>query len=429
MRTHDTDDRRRASRENGRKSRGPVTSEGKARSSRNALKHGLTARVLVAPEDEEAFLERAEAWTEDARPADRMEAWLVERAAWNAVRLDRAARREMAAIAERRRQAADAFDARQKQNLDDAGRLFVLDPHAAVTGLGSSALGCAQMAQLWERLAQAAEQAVAWTEGEELTALRLLGHDPARTPRTGTEPAAVAAWLAEARAGSADARADLAQFARDRADRLTERADRLAHEIEPQARARAIHLSLFDDGAAAVLQRRYETACAGELFRSLAELDRLRRARSSAADPLLPPPPDDLADADQPPAAAPIPDAAPEPAPIATDPVPDRVPEPAPTAPEATAAPAPAVPAEPEPSAAVRPAPDPGPEPALDPALEAALRNEPRLAELLTVREVTAHSPDSPPTPPLVFPSWYVPDRSPLHRGCPLTGPPPRPEG
>src|SRR5690349_4791429 len=48
--------KRKANRANGALSRGPVTAEGKKRSSMNALKHGILAQnVIVGRESEEAF--------------------------------------------------------------------------------------------------------------------------------------------------------------------------------------------------------------------------------------------------------------------------------------------------------------------------------------------------------------------------------------
>jgi hypothetical protein len=41
--------RARANRENGRKSRGPISEAGKQRSSKNALRHGLATPVLARP--------------------------------------------------------------------------------------------------------------------------------------------------------------------------------------------------------------------------------------------------------------------------------------------------------------------------------------------------------------------------------------------
>ncbi len=58
-----------AARENGAKSHGPVTAEGKARSARNARKHGLFgAIVLDSASDREAYSELLEAYIDEFQP-------------------------------------------------------------------------------------------------------------------------------------------------------------------------------------------------------------------------------------------------------------------------------------------------------------------------------------------------------------------------
>ncbi|HEX3210830.1 MAG TPA: hypothetical protein VHQ91_15680 [Geminicoccaceae bacterium] len=88
-----SDARMRASRQNGARSRGPRTAAGKARSARNALKHGLRARKLVLLEGEDAaeFRWFARALEAELVPAGRLQADLVGRiaiAAWRARRAD-----------------------------------------------------------------------------------------------------------------------------------------------------------------------------------------------------------------------------------------------------------------------------------------------------------------------------------------------------
>jgi hypothetical protein len=68
-----------AARRNGAKSRGPVTTEGKARSSQNAIKHSLTAaKVRVAAEDEAAFNDFRQNCLDFWKPSDLYEAELVD---------------------------------------------------------------------------------------------------------------------------------------------------------------------------------------------------------------------------------------------------------------------------------------------------------------------------------------------------------------
>ena len=82
-----------ANQANARRSTGPVTPEGKARSARNALKHGLTARHLVIQPDEQAeFDELQAALLDEIDPRGALETLTFREllhAAWNLQRLRR----------------------------------------------------------------------------------------------------------------------------------------------------------------------------------------------------------------------------------------------------------------------------------------------------------------------------------------------------
>ncbi|HEX5078764.1 MAG TPA: hypothetical protein VFV80_06390 [Geminicoccaceae bacterium] len=85
-----------ASRRNGARSRGPDTPEGKARASRNALKHGLRAEkfAVVAGENPQAFAAFEAALIDDLAPRGALQRLLAGRIARAAWRLERAERIE-----------------------------------------------------------------------------------------------------------------------------------------------------------------------------------------------------------------------------------------------------------------------------------------------------------------------------------------------
>jgi len=92
-----------ASRKNGARSRGPKTAEGKARSARNALKHGLRAQkhVVLAEEDGEEFRALEAAFIAELAPVGALQAVLAQRIAVAAWRLKRADRIEAELLAHR----------------------------------------------------------------------------------------------------------------------------------------------------------------------------------------------------------------------------------------------------------------------------------------------------------------------------------------
>src|ERR1700730_422711 len=77
-------------RANGAKSRGPATPEGRAKSSRNSLRHGLSAKSVVLPaESHEQFQLLLDAHIQQFQPANDVEMELVEAMAVSRWRLRR----------------------------------------------------------------------------------------------------------------------------------------------------------------------------------------------------------------------------------------------------------------------------------------------------------------------------------------------------
>jgi hypothetical protein len=89
-----------ANKANALKSTGPRTEGGKARSSRNSLKHGLTAQQIVIPgEDHENYSRFEESFLEDLKPQDACQFEIVVRLAATFWRLRRIPRLEAALLA------------------------------------------------------------------------------------------------------------------------------------------------------------------------------------------------------------------------------------------------------------------------------------------------------------------------------------------
>jgi hypothetical protein len=204
-------DRAAISRQNGQKSHGPKSPEGKARSRFNALKHGLKAKTLVLPgEDAEEYRGRLEAWMADFQPQNDVEQTLLERAVTLTWQLDRAARAEAARLSHLIRKEPDEAAGRQQEEVLALGQRLFFDrggplplyPHGlySVAGLHrvsdpqrrddpdapprlllhleATASGCRWLLDRWAELGRLLERGQTWQSPDKLKAIRLLGHQP-----------------------------------------------------------------------------------------------------------------------------------------------------------------------------------------------------------------------------------------------------------
>ena len=123
------------SRQNGAKSRGPVTPEGKARSSQNARKHGLCATFQALPNEDQAVFDALLASFEDSyRPATPLECELVRTLAILRWRLRRIPDLETAILINELALAEEQI-AEKFSEIDDPGRLGFVFHKLAGSGI------------------------------------------------------------------------------------------------------------------------------------------------------------------------------------------------------------------------------------------------------------------------------------------------------
>ncbi|MDR3622039.1 MAG: hypothetical protein P4L85_22005 [Paludisphaera borealis] len=186
-----------ANRANAKKSCGPKTDEGKARSRLNALKHGLRATTVnpVLPHEDPAELEaKIREWIDDYQPTNAIERELVVRAARISWNLDRAERHETALLARNVRKAMLRSKAKRTEKVCDYGRkLFYMagkrllpisgpawsdDPSAFVARLEESPEGVQWLLDRWVEMRCLIISNENWTFLDQFKFVRLLGKQP-----------------------------------------------------------------------------------------------------------------------------------------------------------------------------------------------------------------------------------------------------------
>src|SRR6185312_9622104 len=103
-----------ANRRNASLSTGPRTREGKERSRRNSLKHGLTGEGIVLPTEDQAEVDRRfSALETELAPTCEMGVILVRRVVTLSVRMERCVKQEAGMLGEKVRRATVEFDDRR----------------------------------------------------------------------------------------------------------------------------------------------------------------------------------------------------------------------------------------------------------------------------------------------------------------------------
>ena len=324
-----------ANRRNAQKSTGPKTTEGKQRSRLNAVKHGMRAKTLILPgEDPVALQARMEAWTNDLKPADEVERFLVQRAVQLSWQLERADRALSAcpAGADRLEDLADEVAALGRRLFwDPRGPAFFYpqfeitlgipervswsgliddpdDPVRLLNRLESTAMGCAWLLDRWGELRDLLESGQKWRAPDRFKAIRLLGRQPldmdedarvmaiylscsAMEPPEGlafkdlgnelhwneqkrfNEWAGQRGVLGRIPADAESGKAALLELVGEEEGRLEERLTTLLERPEPSGAEWA-----FDASDAAERLRRYQATCDRTLLRVLEALRKRRRA-------------------------------------------------------------------------------------------------------------------------------------------------------
>jgi hypothetical protein len=190
-------------------STGPRTPEGKARSRENAMKHGLTARIVLPWEDEAEYDARLARFKTGLPIQSELEEELAERAAQASWLMDRAllAERERviqqvandpAAAALREEKDAEAlghrlmFDRRGPAELYPSGEYERNQPRTSCSGdpndpdspritvliIEGTGAGCRWLLNVWGEMREILADGLGWQSEQKFKAVRLLGRQP-----------------------------------------------------------------------------------------------------------------------------------------------------------------------------------------------------------------------------------------------------------
>ena len=276
-----SDARLAANRANALKSTGPKTAEGKRIARQNSWRHGLTGAGVVVPgEDAQEIDHRASRFlTELAGDGSATTHLLAQRLAVLSVRIERAARHEFAATAERVRQAGAHFDeARHATARDLLDRIDADPAHLPQLQAMPEGVDLLMAALRTLRPTTDLDGESRWSEEQGQSLRRRLGPEP--RSRCAALTAAIMTTVGDARAHAAG---ELTALIDGEIVRLANHCRTLDHAAIAAERAGVVALALVGDDPATLLARKYEAAIERSIFRALGEIRAQQRSAPAAA--------------------------------------------------------------------------------------------------------------------------------------------------
>ncbi|MBY0398343.1 MAG: hypothetical protein K2X91_18000, partial [Thermoleophilia bacterium] len=177
-----------ANRRNAAKSTGPVTPEGKDRSRRNALVHGLAGDGAVLPDSDAALVaERLQTWRVGYELATPEDEWAFQELVVNATRVDACRARESALLAHEAARASVSWDEDRRAEAEDLAARLAGKPGRTSARLETTAAGCRWLIARWGDLARP------WAD-DQAEACAALAADLLGLPADARDPAPWAAF-------------------------------------------------------------------------------------------------------------------------------------------------------------------------------------------------------------------------------------------
>jgi hypothetical protein len=245
-----------ANRENARKSTGSTTEEGKIRSRRNAVKHGLAGKGVVLPDDSAQALEtRLAEWRVGYAINSPDDQWQFRRMVVNSLRVDQCQAAENALRIHEASRASTCWNVDRQHDVGQIAAGLTKRPGQAVARLRRTRQGCEWLIQQWRDIDMVVASGLTLTEEQEVLFVCLLGVRPEFHLECSPKP------NGPNREFAAREIAQLQKLKADGLDELDEMEREMAEIGHPATSSQALERL-----------RRYEAACLREFYRARAEL-------------------------------------------------------------------------------------------------------------------------------------------------------------